>query len=143
MRNHRKTGQMDCLSYKRVMLDDRNMVNRQEYLDKMNQATSLMQEGKITAAGEIYKSLYKMLCLDTYSQRLALTNTVKEFYSDSTEEKIINYLNNLEITIQDTPSVRFTEDELKAFNNQWEKEKDHFFDSVNIRLAYKGPIEEE
>ena len=37
----------------------------------------------------------------------------------------------------------FTEDELKAFNNQWEKEKDHFFDSVNIRLAYKGPIEEE
>lgn len=34
-------------------------------------------------------------------------------------------------------------DELKAFNNQWEKEKDHFFDSVNIRLAYKGPIEEE
>lgn len=192
MRNHRKTGQMDCLSYKRVMLDDRNMVNRQEYLEKMNQATSLMQEGKITAAGEIYKSLYNMLCMETYSQRLALRvfdkiffglnlddvmlllvnmvewqlnvcetkealNTIKRYrqieqdfaihgqpdYSDSTEDEIINYLNNLEITIQDTPSVRFTEDELKAFNNQWEKEKDHFFDSVNIRLAYKGPIEEE
>lgn len=65
---------MDCLSYKKVMrgFSELNMVNRQEYLDKMNQATSLMQEGRITAAGEIYKSLYKMLCLDTYSQRLSL-----------------------------------------------------------------------
>lgn len=80
MRNHRKTGQMDCLSYKRVMLDERNMVNRQEYLDKMNQATSLMQEGNLTAAGDIYKSLYKMLCLDTYSQRLSLRVFDKIFF---------------------------------------------------------------
>ena len=77
----------------------------------------------------------------TFTQ-LALTNTVKEFYSDSTEEEIIDYLNNLGITIQDEPSVGFTEDELNAFNDRWEKEKDHFFDSINVRLTYKGPIEE-
>ena len=92
---------------------------------------------------EILEGKVKQIKESKIFTQLALTNTVKKFYSDSTEEEIINYLNNLEITIQDTPSVRFTEDELKAFNNQWEKEKDHFFDSVNIRLAYKGPIEEE
>ena len=36
---------------------------------------------------------------------------------------------------------KFTEAELKAFDERWEKEKDHFFDSVYVRLSYSGPME--
>ena len=91
---------------------------------------------------EILENKVKQIKASKTFTQLALTNTVKEFYSDSTEEEIIDYLNNLGITIQDEPSVGFTEDELNAFNDRWEKEKDHFFDSINVRLTYKGPIEE-
>lgn len=74
----------------------------------------------------------------TCSQQ-ALTNTVNEYYQDVTKETVMGYLNTLHLTVCDAQPVTFTDDELKAFFERWEKEKDHFFDSVYIRLCCTNP----
>lgn len=71
----------------------------------------------------------------------ALKNTVMEYYQDIDEETRSKYIDELAITIQDDLLVRFTEDEQKAFDERWEKEKYHFFDSVYLRPSYSGPME--
>lgn len=73
--------------------------------------------------------------------RQALNNTIKEYYQDITDEALRGYFEELAISIQEDAPVRFTEAELKAFDERWVKEKDHFFDSVYVRLSYSGPIE--
>ena len=50
-------------------------------------------------------------------------------------------IDELALTIQNDAPVRFTEEELKSFDERWEKEKGHFFDSVYVRLSYSGPVE--
>lgn len=65
--------------------------------------------------------------------RSAFNNTIEEYYKKCNEETIQMYVKELEITFQDEIPVRFTEEELKTFDDKWEKEKDHFFDSVYVR----------
>ena len=69
----------------------------------------------------------------------ALTNTVNEYYQDTTEKTIQSYLNTLGITIQDAPPVTFTDKELSDFEKRWEKEKERFFESVEVRLCFTNP----
>jgi len=85
-------------------------------------------EDKVTAIRESH----------TYSQQ-ALTNTVYEFYQNVAKETIMGYLNTLHLTVCNAQPVSFTEDELKDFSERWEKEKDHFFDPVCVRLCYTPP----
>lgn len=75
-----------------------------------------------------------------YSQQ-ALKNTQKEFYQNCNEETIQRYIRELDISIQNEKPVVFTENESNAFDEWWKNEKEHFFDSVYVRLAYTGPIE--
>lgn len=85
-------------------------------------------EGKVSAIRESH----------TYSQQ-ALTNTVNEYYQNVTKDTVMGYLNTLHFTVCDAQPVSFTDDELNAFFERWEKEKYHFFDSVNVRLCYTNP----
>lgn len=85
-------------------------------------------EDKVTAIRESH----------TYSQQ-ALTNTVNEYYQNVENETIMGYLNTLHLTVCDAQPVSFTEDELQDFFDCWEKEKDHFFDPVCVRLCYTPP----
>ncbi len=73
--------------------------------------------------------------------RQALNNTIKEYYQDISEDTIHRYIDELALTIQNDAPGRFTEEELKNFDERWEKEKGHFFDSVYLRLSYSGPVE--
>lgn len=70
----------------------------------------------------------------------AFANTIKEYYQSCSEEQIQKYIEELHITIQNDAPIVFTESELKTFDERWEKEEEHFFDSVYVRLAYTGPI---
>ena len=73
--------------------------------------------------------------------RLAFTNTVSEYYKGVSVEVIEGYMRELGISTQSAAPVMFTEEELTAFLERWNKEKDHFFDKVIVRLTYSGPIE--
>lgn len=75
----------------------------------------------------------------TYSIQ-ALKNTQNEYYQGCNEDIIQSYIKELNISIQNEKPVTFTEAELNAFEERWKKDKDHFFDSIYVRLAYAGPI---
>lgn len=89
-------------------------------------------EGKVKAIKEA----------KTCSQ-LALNKVVKEYYQEKSEAEILDLLNELEISVGEESPVKFTDEELKASEERWSKEKEHFFDNVHVRLAYTGPIELE
>lgn len=74
----------------------------------------------------------------SYSRK-AYINTIGEYYQNCSEDEIMGYLKALKIDLMDTPSVTFSENELNAFDERWNKEMDHFFDSVNVRLMYSAP----
>lgn len=89
---------------------------------------------------EILENKVKDIKASKVYSRQALKNTIKEYYRDYEEEKIQKYLENMGVTIQNNQLIVFSEAELNAFNEQWEKTKDHFFDSVYVRLTYTGPM---
>ena len=74
----------------------------------------------------------------SYSRK-AYINTIGEYYQNCSEDEIMGYLKALKIDLMDTPPVTFSENELNAFDERWNKEMDHFFDSVNVRLMYSAP----
>ena len=52
-------------------------------------------------------------------------------------------MRELGIKTQSTVHVLFTQEEMEAFLKRWNREKDHFFDSIIVRLSYMEPIKIE
>lgn len=71
---------------------------------------------------------------------LAYAYTVNEYYQGVGGDIIEGYMRELGIRTQSAPPVMFTQEEMKAFQERWNNEKDHFFDSIIVRLSYRGPI---
>ena len=52
-------------------------------------------------------------------------------------------MRELGIKTQSAAPVLFTQEEMEVFQERWNREKDHFFDSIIVRLSYMGPIKIE
>lgn len=85
------------------------------------------------------EKVYAIKASKTYSQ-LALANTVKEWYQEEKEEVLLGYIEQLGIRIGIGSPVEFSDAELKDCEELLSRDMEHFFDSVNVRLAYKGPM---
>lgn len=79
---------------------------------------------------EILENKVSELRASTVFSRWALTNTLAAYYQDTSEETIQKYIDKLGITFQSAPPVLFTQQDYSAFSEKWNREKDHFFDSV-------------
>lgn len=67
--------------------------------------------------------------------------TVKEeFYTDSPEEQLLNYLSERGITLVENVDFGFTEDEKDACIKYWQTNSDKFLSRIRIRWCYNGPI---
>lgn len=71
--------------------------------------------------------------------RLALSNTITEYYQDVPQDVIDGYVEELRITFQSESAVTFTEEEYEAFDKRWDKEKEHFFDPVIVMISEAVP----
>ena len=89
---------------------------------------------------EILEEKVKAIKAARTCSQLALSNVVKEYYQEKSEAEILGWLNELEISITEDSPVKFTDEELKDCEERWNKEKEHFFDNVNVRVTYSGPI---
>lgn len=92
---------------------------------------------------EILEEKVKAIKAAKTCSQLALNNVVKEYFQDRSEMEIWGWLNELGMSVEEKSPVKFTDEELKACEERWNKEKEHFFDNVHVRLAYTGPIEFE
>lgn len=90
---------------------------------------------------EILEQKVKEIKASKCYSRFAFTNTVNEYYQGESAEVIEGYMKELCINIQSEAPVMFTQEEQTAFLERWNKEKDHFFDNVIVRLTYSGPVE--
>lgn len=71
-------------------------------------------------------------------------HTVKEeFYTDSPEEQLMNYLSERGITLVENVDFGFTEDEKDACIKYWKTNSDKFLSRIRIRWCYNGPIKFE
>lgn len=67
----------------------------------------------------------------------AYTMTINEYYRDVPGSVIESYMRDLNISaLRSEPAVFFTKEEMVAFLEKWNREKYHFFDSINTRLVY-------
>lgn len=85
---------------------------------------------------EILEEKVKAIKAAKICSQLALNNVVKEYYQDRSEMDILGWLDELGISVEDESPVQFTDEELKACEDRWNKEKGHFFDNVHVRLSY-------
>ena len=90
---------------------------------------------------EILENKVKEIKSSKSYSMFAFTNTISEYYQDVSDDVIEGYMRELNICTQSAPPVEFTQEELTAFLERWNKEKEHFFDKVIVRLSYRGPIE--
>jgi hypothetical protein len=90
---------------------------------------------------EILENKVKEIKSSRSYSMFAFTNTISEYYQDVSDDVIEGYTRELNICTQSAPPVEFTQEELTAFLERWNKEKEHFFDKVIVRLSYRGPIE--
>lgn len=90
---------------------------------------------------EILEQKVKEIKASKCYSRLAFANTVNEYYQGESAEVIEGYMRELGISTQSAAPVMFTEEELTAFLERWNKEKDHFYDKVIVRLTYSELIE--
>ena len=90
---------------------------------------------------EILEEKVKAIKAAKTCSQLALTNVVNEYYQDKTEVDVMGWLNELDIVITQDSPVKFTDEELEDCEKRWNKEKEHFFDNVRVRVTYTGPIE--
>jgi len=87
---------------------------------------------------EILEQKVKEIKASNFYSRFAFTNTVNEFYQDVPAEVVEGYMEELDISTQSAPPVMFTQEEMTAFSERWNREKDHFFDKIIVRLTYSG-----
>ncbi|MDE7386095.1 MAG: FRG domain-containing protein [Muribaculaceae bacterium] len=65
----------------------------------------------------------------------------EEFYADSPEEQLHNYLSECGISLADNVDFGFTDKEKEACIKYWQTNSDKFLSRVRIRWNYQGPIE--
>ena len=92
---------------------------------------------------EILENKVKEIKASKVYSRLAFTNTIYEYYQGVSPDIIEGYMRELGIKTQSTVPVLFTQEEMEAFLKRWNREKDHFFDSIIVRLSYMEPIKIE
>lgn len=90
---------------------------------------------------EILENKVKEIKSSKSYSMFAFTNTISEYYQDVSDDVIEGYMRELNICTQSVPPVEFMQEELTAFLERWNKEKEHFFDKVIVRLSHRGPIE--
>lgn len=90
---------------------------------------------------EILEEKVKAIKASKTCSQLALSNVVKEYYQESIEAEILGWLKELDLSVEEESPVKFTDEELKACEERWVKDKEHFFDNVHVRIAYTGPID--
>lgn len=67
--------------------------------------------------------------------RWAYTMAIREYYNDVPAEVLNGYVQELGISFQSAPPVNFTKEEHLDFVQKWEKEKNHLFDSLIVRMS--------
>lgn len=74
--------------------------------------------------------------------REAFNLAKNEFYPDTEEQTLLNYLENQNVTLQDDRLVSFSEEEIDRFNREWEEHgSEDFLKRVFFRTTYSGPME--
>lgn len=79
---------------------------------------------------EILENKVSELRTSTVFSRWALTNTLAAYYQDASGDTVQKYIDKLGICFQSALPVLFTQKDYSAFSEKWNREKDHFFDSV-------------
>ena len=89
---------------------------------------------------EILEEKVKEIHESTVYSNWALSETINTYYSDTAPETIAGYIKEEGISFQSMYPVTFSQQELIDFNSRWLKDKEHFFDSIYVKLAYEGPV---
>ena len=92
---------------------------------------------------EILESKVNDIRQSKVHSRQALEMTKERYYKDISKEVIQGYLNEKDVVIQDSYPIIFTDEEKKVCLERWETEKVDILDSIQVRLTYTEPIDNE